>query len=135
DDQRFGASPVSRDQLLRESDIVSLHVDARPSNRHLVNAAALALVRPDVILVNTSRGLVVDDEALRMFLIKNGAARAILDVHDPEPIEPFHPLLGVANASLLPHLGAATKLAHANMSLVVRDVWRVLCKERPEFPA
>jgi phosphoglycerate dehydrogenase-like enzyme len=134
-DQRFGATPVSRGELLRESDVLSVHVDARASNRHLVNAEALALLKHDAILVNTSRGFVVDDEALRVFLLKNGAARAILDVHDPEPIEPFHPLLGVPNASLSPHLAAATRLAHANMSLVVRDVWNVLCGEKPEHPA
>jgi len=134
-DQRFGAAPVSREEMLRESDVVSVHIDARASNRHVVNAEALSLVKHDAIVVNTSRGFVVDDEALRAFLMKNGAARAILDVHDPEPIEPFHPLLGVANARLSPHLAAATRLAHANMSLVVKDVWRVLNGEKPEFPA
>ena len=59
----------------------------------------------------------------------------MLDVHDPEPITPANPLLGLPNARLSPHIASATETAKRNMSWVVRDVWRVLNGERPEFPA
>jgi phosphoglycerate dehydrogenase-like enzyme len=133
---RFGARPVDLDTLLGESDILSLHVDFRESNRHMLGAAALAKVRPTVLIVNTSRGFVVDPGALAEFLRANPGAGALLDVHDPhEPIGPDYPLWGVPNAKLFPHLAAGTTRAKTNMSWVVRDVWRVLSGERPEFPA
>ena len=110
-------------------------MDSRPGNRHLLGRAALDLCRPGVVIVNTSRGMVVDAAALAEFLAKHTGALALLDVHDPEPVSGDSPLLGLANARLTPHLAAATATAHANMSLVVRDVWRVLNEEKPEFPA
>lgn len=124
--QRHGASPVSRETLLREADILTIHVDGRTANHGLVNAAAVALLKPDVVLINTSRGFVVDPRALGAFLRGHPEARALLDVHEPEPFGPDYPPLGLPNATLLPHLGAATRAAHRNMSWVVKDVWGVL---------
>jgi phosphoglycerate dehydrogenase-like enzyme len=132
---RAGAQPVALDDLLARSDVVSLHVDARPGNRHLIGAAQLARCRPDCIIVNTSRGFVVDAAALAAFLRAHPSASAILDVHEPEPFGPDYPLLGLPNAHLAPHIGAATATANRNMSWVVRDLWRVLCGEEPEWPA
>ncbi|MGD9790091.1 MAG: NAD(P)-dependent oxidoreductase [Phycisphaerales bacterium] len=132
---REGAEPASIDRVLAECDVVSLHVDDRPCNRHLINDRALQRIKPDAILINTSRGFVVDAQSLAAFLRTNKAARAILDVHDPEPICPDSPLLGVPNAILTPHVGAATATAHSRMSWVVRDVWRVLTGEEPHHPA
>lgn len=132
--RRHGAMAMTREELLARADVLTIHVDHRASNRHLINAAALALMKPEMILINTSRGMVVDHAALAEFL-RRGNRRALLDVHDPEPIETENPLLGMANAKLAPHLAAATKLAHANMSWVVRDVWRVLNGEKAEFAA
>lgn len=133
--ERAGAAPTPVDALFAQSDIVTLHVDGRASNRHLVGAAAFAAMKKDVLFVNASRGMVVDHQALAGFLKANPAASAILDVHEPEPIAADHPLLGLKNAHLMPHIGAATAQAHANMSWVVRDVWRVLSGEAPRFPA
>lgn len=132
---RAGASPVSLDQLLTQSDILTVHVDGRPENRHLLRAPHFSKLKPDVVFINTSRGHVIDTAALAAFLGSNAAARAIIDVHDPEPIAADNPLLPLASASLTPHIGAATAQAHANMSWVVRDVWRVLCNQQPLFPA
>lgn len=138
-EKRANATCVPRERLLRESDIVSIHVDARAENRHLVGDEALALLRSDAVLLNTSRGFVVDAHALARFLRANPRAMAILDVHDPEPFPPppapQYPLLGLPNARLSPHIAAATALANENMSWVVRDVVRVLSGERPEFAA
>ncbi|MEX2218072.1 MAG: NAD(P)-dependent oxidoreductase [Phycisphaerales bacterium] len=134
--RRSGAEPVPVDRLLAESDILSVHVDFREQNRDLVNAAALARCKPGLLFLNTSRGFVVDAAALAAFLRNNPGATAMIDVHDPhEPIPAGYPLLGLPNARLSPHLASGTTRAKRNMSWVVRDVWRVLNGEKPEFPA
>lgn len=124
--KRSGATPTRFEQLMSECDVVSVHVDDRATNRHLVNAAALARLKPDATFINTSRGMVVDHADLAAWLAAHPAARAILDVHEPEPITAANPLLGLANAHLTPHIGAATRAAHEAMSWVVRDVARVI---------
>ncbi len=135
EDRRFGAEPAGLEQLLRESDVISVHVDGRAENRHLINADVLGMCRPNVLLMNTSRGFVVDPGALAAFLKLHPAATAVLDVHEPEPFGAGYPLLGLKNAKLTPHIGAATASAHTNMSWVVKDLWRVLSGEAPEHPA
>lgn len=132
---RAGATPAPFNDVLRHADILTIHVDGRASNRNLINAAALALCKPTAMIINTSRGFVLDPSALAAFLRQNPSARAALDVHEPEPITPDYPLLGLPNARLTAHIGAATATAHANMSWVVRDLWRVLNGEQPEHPA
>jgi len=134
-DQAGGAEMVALDRLLAESDIITIHIDTRPSNKHFVADRFLSECRADVLLLNASRGFVLDESALAAFLVANPSARAILDVHDPEPFTAESPLIGLANARLMPHIAAATLTAKRNMSWVVRDVWRVLIGERPEFPA
>ena len=134
-EHRQGAKPTSLEELLRTSDVVSVHVDARSSNRGFLNAAKLTMLCADVIVINTSRGFVVDATALADFLNTNPSATALMDVHDPEPFGGSYPLLRCANAHLYPHLGAATAAAHAAMSWVVRDVWQVVRGERPAWPA
>jgi len=135
DGKRFGVRPVSHAELFETADIISVHVDDRASNRGMVSAALLGKAKSDLVFVNTSRGFVIDNAALAAFLKANAGAQAILDVHDPEPFPAGYPLLGLKNAHLTPHIGAATATAHRNMSWVVRDVWRVLSGEKPEFPA
>ena len=132
---RAGASPVPLDTLLRESDIFTVHIDDRPTNRDFLDAAAFNRLKSDVLFLNTSRGFVIDHAALAEFLRVSPHAQAMLDVHDPEPIESSNPLLGLPNARLSPHIASATDTAKRNMSWVVKDVWRVLSVERPEFPA
>lgn len=132
---RHGARPVDLPDLLARSDVLTIHVDNRAGNRGLMSETLLARLKPGAVLVNTSRGLVMDTPALARWLRANPAARALIDVHDPEPFGPDYPLLGLPNATLTPHLAAATATAHRAMSWVVRDVWRVLCGERPEHPA
>jgi phosphoglycerate dehydrogenase-like enzyme len=132
---RAGARPVSRGELLASADILTLHTDPRPANRHLLGAQALARCKPTAIIINTSRGMMACPHALADFLRANPAAKALLDVHEPEPFDGSCPLLGLPNAHLTPHIAAATATAHANMSWVVRDVWRVLSGQTPEHPA
>jgi len=135
EDQRFGAVPVSRDELLAASDILTVHVDGRAENRHLVDAGAMKTMRPDAVLINTSRGHIVDPYAVADFMLANSGAQAMLDVHDPEPVEATSPLLEIPNVHLSPHIAACTEAAQRNMSWVVKDVWRVLNGETPEHAA
>lgn len=95
------------DELLATSDVVSLHCPATPETRHLVNAAALARMRPTAVLVNTARGDIVDEAALAAALRGRTIAAAGIDVYEAEPR--VHPaLLALENVVLLPHLGSAT---------------------------
>ena len=123
---RHGAFPVSAEDLFRHADVVTIHVDGRASNRHLVGERLLSLLKPDAVLLNTSRGFVLDDHALARWLRANPAGQAILDVHDPEPFTAESPLLGLPNAHLAPHLASRTDAAMGAMSWVVKDVWAAL---------
>ncbi|MEM9882500.1 MAG: NAD(P)-dependent oxidoreductase [Planctomycetota bacterium] len=126
---------VDHTTLYAESDIVTVHVDNRPKNRGLIDATALARMRPDALLINAARGMLVDHAALLRWLDERPEASAILDVHDPEPPPGDSPLHGRSDVRLLPHLASRTGTALKNMSWVVRDVAAVLAGEGPRFPA
>lgn len=131
---RHGATPVGRDELFERADILTVHVDGRRSNYHLVDADAFVRMKPEVVFVNSSRGFVVDPVACAEFFVDHPGAVAILDVHDPEPITETSPLLEIGNVHLSPHIAGGTREAKRGMSWVVRDVWRVLSGEAPEHP-
>ncbi len=131
----FPATPVSKETLFRESDALSLHVTMLPGNHHLVGVEQLALMKPSAILINTSRGEVLDAAALSEALRNKRLAGAAIDVFDPEPPKPDFPLLGLENALLTPHLAARTYTAIENMSWVVRDIVEVLKGNAPKYPA
>ncbi len=133
--QRFGAEPAPVDRLFEDSDVISVHIDGRESNQHFVGVELLGRMKSDVILINTSRGFVVDSSALAAFLREHPQAQALLDVHDREPFDASYPLLGLPNARLYPHLASRTEHAMLNMSWVVRDVVAVLEGEVPQYPA
>jgi phosphoglycerate dehydrogenase-like enzyme len=132
---RFGATPVTLQELFSRSHVISLHVDGRPENRGLVDDGLVHVMRPDVLLINTCRGFVLDHAALARHLRRHPGSQALLDVHDPEPFTSAHPLLGLTNAHLAPHLASRTRTAMDRMSWVVRDVMAVLKGHEPEFPA
>ena len=132
---RAGALPVEADQLVRETDILTLHVDGRPTNRHLINDDVMKQRPRRSLLANLSRGFVVDPAAVARALDRDPDSWALMDVHDPEPVPSDHPLLSRKNARLVPHIGAGTRPAKERMSRVVEDVWRVLSGEAPRHPA
>ncbi len=105
----FGAIPVSLDELLRSSDFVSLHVPLTSETHHMINARTLSGMKSTVVLVNTSRGPVVDPDALYSALKANQIFAAGLDVTEPEPLPPGHRLLELPNCIVIPHLGSASK--------------------------
>jgi phosphoglycerate dehydrogenase-like enzyme len=126
---------VDKPTLYRESNVLSLHVDMRPGNENLVGRDELALMKPESILINTSRGEVLDANALADAIRLEKLAGAALDVFWPEPPAADFPLLGMDNVLLTPHLAARTYTAIENMSWVVRDVVEVLEWRQPKYPA
>jgi phosphoglycerate dehydrogenase-like enzyme len=100
-----GARFLALDELLATSQVVSLHLVASASTRHLLNAERLARLRSDALLVNTSRASLVDTQALLAALARGRPAHAALDVFDEEPLPAHHPLRALPNVTLTPHLG------------------------------
>jgi phosphoglycerate dehydrogenase-like enzyme len=131
----FPATSIDKETLYRESDIVSLHVTMVRGNENMIGREQLAMMKPSAILINTSRGEVLDAHALADAIREKRLAGAALDVYHPEPPPPDFPLLGFDNVLLTPHLAARTNTAMENMSWVVRDVVEVLEARRPKYPA
>lgn len=128
----FGVELVDRDRLLRESDVVVLHVPLTPETRHLVDRGFLARMKPSAYLVNISRGGVVDQDALVDSLRARRIAGAALDVFTPEPLPPGHPLTTLDNVVLTPHVGAGTLDAYrAKMRFAFANILRFLEGEPP----
>jgi phosphoglycerate dehydrogenase-like enzyme len=131
----FPATAVDKATLFREADVVTLHVDMKPGNQHLVGAPLLSLMKPTAILINTSRGEVLDTTALVAAIRERTIAGAAIDVFDPEPPPADYPLLGFDNVLLTPHMAARTSTAVENMSWVVRDIMEVLNGRPATYPA
>jgi glyoxylate reductase len=104
------------EELLAQSDFVSLHVPLSARTRHLIDAAALKRMRPNAILVNTARGAVVDQRALIDALRDGEIAGAAIDVTDPEPPPVGDPIYEIPNLLVVPHIGSATRAARARMT-------------------
>jgi glyoxylate reductase len=115
-----GVTHLALDDLLRESDFVSLHTPLLPETRHLIGAAQLALMKPTAALINTARGEIVDPAALVDALRAGRPGYAALDVTEPEPLPVDHPLYTLPNCLIVPHLGSATmqtRLAMTNIAM------------------
>ncbi|MGA2008017.1 MAG: D-glycerate dehydrogenase [Solirubrobacteraceae bacterium] len=104
------------EELLAQSDFVSLHVPLNARTRHLIDAAALRRMRSSAILVNTARGAVVDQRALIDALRNGDIAGAAIDVTDPEPPPVGDPIYDTPNLLVVPHIGSATRAARARMT-------------------
>lgn len=133
--QRAGAIPVNLEELIATSEVISVHVDGRAGNKNLLNKSFFDLLQSDAIVINSSRGFVLDEQAASVYALANPEVQLILDVHSPEPIAHDSPLVGLPNVICTPHIAAGTKSAKEQMSWVVRDVMRVLNGHEPEFPA
>ncbi len=132
--ERVGARRVALPEAIAKSDVLSLHVPLTPATRHLIGAQQLAAMKPTAILINTSRGPVVDEAALVTALQKKQIAAAGLDVYEHEPrLTPG--LTELSNVVLLPHLGSATTATRQKMSqMTAENVIAVLSGREPPNP-
>jgi glyoxylate reductase len=127
-----GVEYVPLDRLLRNSDFITLHVALTPETRHLIGAAELGTMKPTAILVNASRGPVIDTDALVAALRNKAILAAALDVTDPEPLPADHPLVWMTNCIVVPHTASATVQTRDQMAeLAARNLIAGLKGERP----
>ena len=124
----FEATAVEKDVIWAECDVVTLHVPATDLTRKLINADVLRRMKPTVYLINAARGVVVDTPALTQALQSGLIAGAGLDVVDPEPLPPDHPLFKMDNCILTPHIAARTRGGLQRMYAVADDVIAYLQK-------
>ena len=123
---------VALDELFRTSDVVTVHCPLLPGTRHLIGPAALALMKPDAIVVNTSRGGLVDTEALLEAVTAGRIAGAALDVFDREPPDFDDPLFGCDRIVTTPHIAAMTIEAQSAMAIgAATEICRVLSHDLP----
>jgi lactate dehydrogenase-like 2-hydroxyacid dehydrogenase len=112
----LGATYHPLEELLSQADFVTLHVNLSPVTHHLIDAQTLAWMKPTAVLINTSRGPVVDGRALADALRDGTIAAAALDVTDPEPIPMDDPLVGLDNCLIVPHIASASRATRAKMA-------------------
>ena len=130
----MGAKRVSLDELLAQSDFVSLHTSLNPDTHHLIDAAALSKMKSSAFLINTSRGSVVDEQALVEALNAKTIAGAGLDVFEEEP-KIHQGLMALDNVVMAPHIGSGTHSTRRTMAeMVAKNVLSVLHDKEPPNP-
>ena len=120
-DPALGATQVDLDTLLAESDFVSLHVPLTEETYHLIGRDELRQCKPTAVLVNTSRGEVVDPDALYQALHEGQIAYAALDVTEPEPLPADHRLLTLPNCIVVPHIASASVATRTKMAVMAAE--------------
>jgi lactate dehydrogenase-like 2-hydroxyacid dehydrogenase len=116
DEAALGARQADLDELLATSDFISLHVNLTDETRQMLDREAFSKMKPTAIVVNTSRGPVIDHDALHEALRDGVIAGAGLDVTDPEPLPSDHPLLTLPNCLVVPHIASASRGTRAKMA-------------------
>jgi len=124
--------PADVDTIFRECDVVSLHCPLTPENRNLVDARRLCLMKPTAFLINTSRGPLVDEQALAEALNTGRLAGAGLDVLAIEPPAPDNPLLRARNCFITPHIAWATRSARARLLEIAVENIRAFLSGQPQ---
>jgi glycerate dehydrogenase len=132
-----GATPpyvrlVELDSIFRESDVVSLHCPLTPQTANLVNARRLSMLKPTAFLINTSRGLLVDEPALAAALDSGRLAAAAVDVLSTEPPPADNPLLTARNCIITPHLAWATRAARSRLMKIAVENIRSFLRGKPQ---
>lgn len=121
--------------LLKTADVVTLHLAANPKTRHIIGAEQLAMMKPSSVLVNLSRGSLVDTDALIAALTSHQLAGAALDVFEEEPLPMSSKLFQFDNVLLTPHIGSSTVESFSRMAVdAASEVVRVLDGEKPKWP-
>jgi len=117
----LGVEYAALDELLAQADFVSLHCPLTPETHHVIDERALGRMKRRAILINTSRGPVVDTAALARALQEGWITAAALDVTDPEPLPPDHPLASLPNCIVVPHIASATVTARNRMAVMAAE--------------
>jgi glyoxylate reductase len=120
-EDELGIQYADMDSILTKSDFITLHTNLTPDTHHLIGAKQFDRMKKTAILVNTSRGPIVDDMALYEALKAHKIAYAALDVTDPEPMPRDHPLLTLDNVIVVPHIASATVATRTKMALMAAD--------------
>lgn len=120
-ENELGLQYTEFDRLLSESDFITIHVNLTPETYHLISKAQLEKMKADCVLVNTSRGQVVDNMALHEALRAGKIAFAALDVSEPEPLPADHPLLTLGNVVITPHIASASVATRNKMALLAAE--------------
>jgi D-3-phosphoglycerate dehydrogenase len=130
----LSVEPVTKEELLRQSDVVSIHLKLGDRSRGLIGAQELALMKRSAVLVNTSRSPIIDQEALAQALQNGVIAGAALDVFEPEPLPSDHPVRRLPNTILTPHIGFVTEESYREFFAGIVEAivaWRQAQGARP----
>ena len=130
----LGVEPVTKEELLRQSDVVSIHLKLGDRSRGLIGAQELALMKRSAVLVNTSRSAIIDQGALAQALENGVIAGAALDVFEPEPLPSDHPVRRLPNTILTPHIGFVTEESYREFFAGIVEAilaWRQAQGARP----
>ncbi|ALA60167.1 D-3-phosphoglycerate dehydrogenase [Nitrospira moscoviensis] len=119
--EKMGVTMVELDELFRRADIISVHTPLTPETKGLINAAAIAKMKPGVLIVNCARGGIVNETDLVDALKTKRVAAAAFDVFDEEPVKADHPLLTLDNFICTPHIGAQTTEAQENVAVGIAE--------------
>ena len=134
-ERELGVTWMELDELLKVSDVVSLHIPGTAETQRLIGERELSLMKQGVILVNMARGMVMDEGALIRALRSGKIRVAALDVFEKEPISPDNPLMKMDNVILTPHLGACNLEGMQRMAVQVAEgVWKAMNGQRPDNP-
>ncbi|MEM2123440.1 MAG: 2-hydroxyacid dehydrogenase [Candidatus Bathyarchaeia archaeon] len=129
-----GVEKVGLEELLRSSDIVTIHVRLTPETRNLIGERELSMMKPEAYLINTSRGGTLDEKALYNALKEKKLRGAALDVFEEEPLPSGNPLLMVDNITVTPHIaGASIDAAHRAAQMLSEDIKNIIVGEAPKF--
>lgn len=133
-DERRIRRAESLTELLKHSDFISLHAPLNDKTRGIIGKNELDLMKPHTVLVNTARGPLIDTEALIHALKSDHIGFAALDVTDPEPLDSHHPLVGLKNCLILPHIGSASRATRKKMAhMAAENLLSALSGKRPPF--
>lgn len=127
--------PAGLDELLAQSDIVSLHLPSTPETHHMINAESIAKMKDGAYLINTARGSLVDEQALYDALVSGKLSGAGLDVFEKEPVTAENPLFGLKNTVLAPHVAALTYETNYNGGIIcAQSIINVAEGGKPLYP-
>lgn len=132
DEQKYHASYASLEEILKTADVVSLHLPLMETTTKIIDAAKIALMKPSAVLINVGRGALVDEMALAQALRDKKIAMAAVDVFVEEPPPQDHPLFGLENAILTPHLAGSTRESGGRiLNMATDNLIRVIRGEKP----